>query len=556
MEKRNPFDIPEILYIIASFISVWEEEEPRNGANIKRFMPRDLLACTLVNRLWRQEMLPHLWAVYSPEHMTKIPIDLIIQNCVHFRHFDPGSETRHFRLVPIPPKLWQRDSSGQLLLQKCAALKTFVLTPQALENQFEILRANHSLVFLDWMWCTPRDSEMRDTIQSMVKSFSWSLKELCLRQGDITLQDLVSLLRNFPRLERLVLEATCQPLLGSMLTEMAGTDGVVVRIDTLKHLTIFNQRFQNDGMLGQNNLRALLSIFDQCLNIEHVVVDYYGPARRILGDFQHCREVFLAIQGSVSTWSRSRQLKEESNTSMPTDNSTGGTSTSSSLVPTSQMLHRGGVETLEIHHRHGNNDEPCHVQFRRGCQDLVMLTAFVQKNNAYVVVVELIRSFRRSLQQLNLICKKEVLGHILGGLTKLQSLKFDAGKCKATMEETIMIFQGEFGQLEDQDSESALTETSGTSTTGWACQHLKHLSLSGLNLIDKYDDRMEDIHPAVVTLEAASENHQWVSKRPAMIDEDVRTIISARIKTLPELKELALGNVSFAYTRIESPNIK
>ncbi|KAG0019555.1 hypothetical protein BGZ82_000117 [Podila clonocystis] len=248
MVKQHPLDIPELLSIIASFVSVWEVGEPRNNScSSKLFNPRDILACTLVNKLWRQEMLPHLWAVYSPDHMAKIPVDIIFQNSIHFRHFDPKSETRHNGFVPTLRQLWQNDSSGKSLHQKCTALKTFVLVPQALDRQFELLRANRSLVSLEWMWTEPQDSDMRETIQSMAKSLSWFLKELCLRQGTISSHDPVLLLRIFSRLERLNLKSACKPLLQDPLTEMTRSDGVV-RIDTLKYLTIFDEINRNNSM--------------------------------------------------------------------------------------------------------------------------------------------------------------------------------------------------------------------------------------------------------------------------------------------------------------------
>jgi hypothetical protein len=124
------------------------------------------------------------------------------------------------------------------------------------------------------------------------------------------------------------------------------------------------------------------------------------------------------------------------------------------------------VETLDIYHRHGIEFLPGHVQFRRGCQHLVVLIAYVTTYDAHVVV-GYIRSFRHSLRQLDLTCGPilagfrgvEILRLSLGLLKGLQSLKFDA-EYVMTKEDSFAGFQGECLQLEDQGgSGSTTTET-------------------------------------------------------------------------------------------------
>lgn len=70
MEKENPLDIPEIHSLIASFLPIWEEGA--FGKPKSKLTPRHLLSCTLVSRFWRRVLLPHLWALYSPELMDKV----------------------------------------------------------------------------------------------------------------------------------------------------------------------------------------------------------------------------------------------------------------------------------------------------------------------------------------------------------------------------------------------------------------------------------------------------------------------------------------------------
>ncbi|KAG0334120.1 hypothetical protein BG000_008616 [Podila horticola] len=540
-ETPNPLDIPEVLSLVASFVSVWDKT---------KFKPCDLLSCSLVNKLWRQVMMPHLWAVYSPGPMVKVPINVIAQNSVHFRHFD-AARTDRGRNGPIPLELWYKDpTTGQSRL-RCTGLRTIVLSPFALEGQLNLLRANRSIVSLDWSWGAPTPEE-RAIIPSAVEPCSLSLKELRLSGDEISLEDLVILFDKFTRLERFTLATTPNSgLFTRQITEL--TESASARSNTLKQLTIHDKRHY------PKRLGPVLSIFRNCPMVEHVVVKVLYPprlqfVRQQLPD-QHCESFLscwdhlLAVQSTVLAW-KSRQ-KDASPSAVHTGDSKD--KAGFSLIPISKVASRG-VETLDIHHVLGHPTVPCHVQFRHGYQDLVVLRTCIRKFDPHVIV-DLVRTFRHSLRQLELKCEPilagytfmEVLGRILGLLTKLQGLELDAG-CEMGMDASFAVFQGEF----DLEAKGGLTttETPSTQATGWACRHLEKLSFRGLWLTDDHDcpDKDQD-----VTLETTSVDHQWIAKSPAKVDKQLQAIISARIRTLPALRELTLGTVPFAYTRSRPP---
>ncbi|KAF9018210.1 hypothetical protein BGZ52_004460, partial [Haplosporangium bisporale] len=84
MAAASPLDIPEILSLIASFVPVWESAWEGPSQELK-FVPWNLLSCTLVCKSWRRDMLPQLWAVYSERHMYRIPTKVLAQNSIFFR---------------------------------------------------------------------------------------------------------------------------------------------------------------------------------------------------------------------------------------------------------------------------------------------------------------------------------------------------------------------------------------------------------------------------------------------------------------------------------------
>ncbi|KAF9315005.1 hypothetical protein BG003_003552 [Podila horticola] len=300
IKNPSPLIMSEIMSLIASFVPVWE----RSGKDFK-FRPRHLLSCTLVSKFWRTVMLPHVWTVYSTEQMSKIPIDVLIKNSIYFQYFEMESFDTVESFCPTPQELWQKDSLGQLLLQ-CSALKSFALTREALPEQLELLYSNRGVVSLDWWSFSAAD--LPGTISDTVAPFAASLRELGVRGlgGSKLAQDVMSLLVHFPKLERLRLGARYAPLL---LHHGTGTTGPCIRIDALKHLTIYENTWHD-------RFGALLSMLHYGPKLEHVVVNIHDSHRH-KKDFESSYDnPVLNIQQAVLAW-RSRNSDFRANGLFP-----------------------------------------------------------------------------------------------------------------------------------------------------------------------------------------------------------------------------------------------
>ncbi|KAG0012478.1 hypothetical protein BGZ81_001563, partial [Podila clonocystis] len=349
----NPLNISEILSMVASFVPVWEKS--KDGL---RFKPRNLLSYALVSKFWRTAVLPHVWTVYNTEQMPKIPIDVLIKNSIYFRYFEVESVDTVKGFCPTPPKLWQKDSLGQPLL-RCSALKSFALTPKALPEQLELLCSNRGVVSLDWWSFSAAD--LPGAISDTVAPFAASLRELSVRElgGSRSAQDLVDLLVHFPKLERLRLGARFTPLL---LHHNTGITGPCVRIDDLKHLTLY-ERIRHD------KFGALLSMFHYGASLKHVVVNIYSSLIENGSDeTSFSGNPVLNIQQAVLAW-RSRDSDLRTNVLFPAS----GMSDEEG-VSARPLRETYGLERLDIYIYNGSpNGERLYAELQHGCQDLVAL---------------------------------------------------------------------------------------------------------------------------------------------------------------------------------------
>lgn len=523
MEKPSPLDIPEILSLIASFVPIWEVK----FRLYVKFIPHDLLSCTLVSTTWRRVMLPHLWAVYSSEKM-RIPIEVLALNSPLFRHID--LQERCWTDFDL---LWKKSALQNVL--RCSALKSFLVTPELLTEQLDLFRTNHSLVSLDWS----SSGSLTRPAKIALEPFTQSLKEFRLIRDDcITVPELVSLLNTLPGLEHIQLGRCHNPLFGISVTELAGPGAM---IQSLKRLTIV------ENTHGWNNVGPLLSLFRNCPRIEHVVLDITnstGPAQR--------RPIKLpplsAIHKSVLSW------KSQGAGTIVDD--VVDTQGKAALVLSQEESDRV-LETLDIYVSFpGYDTTRGHMQFQRGCQDLVALTMDNVGYNDPKEVVPLIDSFRHTLRHVDLKCDStmygctafEILVRVLASLPEMLRLKFiaEAGLSK---EESVDIFRGQFRPESKGGGSSVASVASKGDTAGWACQRLERLSIWGLwGTMTK--DR-PDVGDAV-TLKAASEKHHWVACDPTNYGKRFRGIISERMQMLPALNELKLNNVYFEYSEIHS----
>ncbi|KAG0266146.1 hypothetical protein BG011_003133 [Mortierella polycephala] len=82
--KLNPFQIPEILFVLGQYLPLWKK--PHGYA--REFDPTVFLACLQVCKLWRYTLITHLWHVYEESTMFWIPLEVLIKNLKYFRFAD------------------------------------------------------------------------------------------------------------------------------------------------------------------------------------------------------------------------------------------------------------------------------------------------------------------------------------------------------------------------------------------------------------------------------------------------------------------------------------
>lgn len=527
MTKPSPLDLPEILSHMASFVQLWKWNQ--NDTLI--FKPRNLLSCALVSKFWRKVVLPHLWKVYSAEYMGKVPIDVVIKNSFHLRHISLSKRETYSRI----PKFWRKHASGQLPL-RCTALKSFSLTPESLPRQLELLRANSCLDSLDcWEVMFTEEPEIVTTLPCPK-----SLKELRLFEDCITAQELISLSEHFPSLERLQIGGPNKYIFPGSFDELAESSGV--RIDTLKQLTIFEDKKYQDS------LSASLSLFRHCPQLDHIIMNVFNPVKNIGSRRMSALDSLTSIHQSVLDW-KSQQQKAK--ISMQAKELTALLKTAPPHTPSpqdsSQILEKLDIRLQAAQER----ITLCHAQFQHGCQDLVLLKAFVRQCEPQVIV-PLLESFRHSLRQVDLVCEPhlschtphDILSTVLFSLPELRRLKFET-KNDFSKEESLAVFD-----WENQGCGSGMIPVSRTgSTTGWVCRHLEHLTIQGL-WIAPFSEILGERQD--VTLMAASKRHQWVAHDVTNYDEQFRAAVSERLRALSCLRDLTLNSTSFEYSKVHS----
>ncbi|KAF9364264.1 hypothetical protein BGX34_002026 [Mortierella sp. NVP85] len=81
MNKTTPLDIPEILALVGSHISIWRLDQ----YCVYRFRPQDMLSCLLVSRRFRSTFLPILWRTFDEEGMSNVPVHILRKYTPYFR---------------------------------------------------------------------------------------------------------------------------------------------------------------------------------------------------------------------------------------------------------------------------------------------------------------------------------------------------------------------------------------------------------------------------------------------------------------------------------------
>ncbi|KAG0034548.1 hypothetical protein BGZ82_005706 [Podila clonocystis] len=539
MSRPNPLEIPEILSLVAYFVPAWKRPQ-----YFDVFIPRDLLSCALVSKSWREQMLPHLWAVYSTHHMAKIPLDVISRYSIYFRHFNQVGDLTYFSVVS-PPQ-WQDPASEQPLFRS-TALKSFILTSTSTSTsppeQLELLRTNPGIVSLQWLEFKP--SEVTVPLLNMLLPLAESLKELTLYNFYTEPQAPFALLSIFTNLERLHIGASHCVQYGQLPSKLslaafqASAPAGSIQHMSLKQLTV-------TGILSRPFTVPLMEqIMSRSPKIKHLVMCLREHAKNPHED--DIREQVIQWNTVYRAWIQSLDASTAPN-ALPVC-STGAHES----MPGSAHL---GLERLDILRTISTLGKYTWIrsQYERGCQDLVGVSAKFYRDGL-ALLVPLLQHWKHTVQQVDLDVGAylgsrtafSVLSQVLGSLAALKSLRFvaEGGLAK---EDSFAIFQGKLGRQDDQGDEDELETTVATTediSPAWVCQVLESLVIKGVwGTMSK--DRLVKGQSAV-TLEAASERHHWIAYGSTKFGKQFRVVVSDRIKTLPALRRLILNKTAFDY---------
>ncbi|KAF9901366.1 hypothetical protein BX616_002279 [Lobosporangium transversale] len=126
MKRIHPLDMPEIITLVGLCLPRWKYSD-RLG--FYDFNPTILLRCTLVNKTWREALLPVLWYVYDGFVMRSIPKQVITKNSRYFRvffydrSFSGPFECRHLKALAIS---WWDQSLQPLIEANAESLENLV----------------------------------------------------------------------------------------------------------------------------------------------------------------------------------------------------------------------------------------------------------------------------------------------------------------------------------------------------------------------------------------------------------------------------------------------
>ncbi|KAF9903729.1 hypothetical protein EC991_003423, partial [Linnemannia zychae] len=133
MSTTRALDLPEVLYRVGQFLPLWthqDEEEPDELYYV--FLPRTIVTCLRVSKLWHRTLLPILWHTYSAGPMWMVPLSVLKRNSVHFKIL---------RALLFEPDVFQ-----------CTSLVDLAIPQQLLEidAQRQLVRTNPGLRILRW----------------------------------------------------------------------------------------------------------------------------------------------------------------------------------------------------------------------------------------------------------------------------------------------------------------------------------------------------------------------------------------------------------------------
>ncbi|KAF9306230.1 hypothetical protein BGZ74_006996 [Mortierella antarctica] len=333
------------------------------------------------------------------------------------------------------------------------------------------------------------------------------------------------------------------------LFEFLAVSTGIVQYLPLEQLTV------PETIFGPLSYPLLIKILACCPRIEHLVVEM--DRHFDIGTLDSVHETVLNWGTVYRAWIRSLDVASS-------ELLIGGTPGATTIETPSES--DSGWQKLDLH-LYGPvwSKLKIHVRFERECRDLVGLSAFITSRGVQLVA-PWIERFSNTLQQLDLECGShmrdtpfKLLGQILGSVTALRRLRF-ISETGLTKEDSIAVFREKLWQQDDDQEEIALvvTETGKVEDahSAWASRDLESLVIKGL--WGTLSDRPEKGHDAV-TLQAASEMHQWVVYGSSGFGKRFKKVISDRIQTLPALRALTLNDAVFEYSKARchsKPNLE
>ncbi|KAG0380965.1 hypothetical protein BGX24_002185 [Mortierella sp. AD032] len=133
MSSIHPLELPEIIARVSIFLPLWVKESvPWRTRTV--FKPKTFVNCMPVSKLWREPLLPILWADYDSEDMAIVPESIIEIYCPYFRTL-----------------LAQRSQVNSTVFQ-CTRLVHLTLNPHPsnLNDHRRLINSNSSLRSLEW----------------------------------------------------------------------------------------------------------------------------------------------------------------------------------------------------------------------------------------------------------------------------------------------------------------------------------------------------------------------------------------------------------------------
>ncbi|KAG0031320.1 hypothetical protein BGZ81_001415 [Podila clonocystis] len=186
----NPLNLPELIYYVGRFITLWEPVKNRPGQY--NFRPRDLIACIKVNKTWQRTLVPFLWTVHHDSWMEDwdIPQELI------------ATHGRYFRYLSLS---WDRPL---VTFQSTTRIRELELSNTNLSLTTLLVRSNPQLARLD---LTLPDGVSDPDLQAALESLT-RLQRLRLSYVEHPDAGLISrILKNNPDLTELSLDHLNSP---------------------------------------------------------------------------------------------------------------------------------------------------------------------------------------------------------------------------------------------------------------------------------------------------------------------------------------------------------